>query len=243
MRKLHATLLLLALLGTFAFTALADELADQDYVDSYFGTSVVFITGNQLVDPMQGYWGNLLPQEFMYSQGTLIKIINDVRQAAGNGDLLKPADYPIGVGAETKLEDGRWEYSIEFRGCTPSESQLVLDSVTLSGVLADCEREFRPLCVGYFYADAQNLGSIDLVMQDATATLTPDMTLADMLSEIKAVLQAKYGDNCQADIYISANDAITGGKAMYVNVTVYLDGAEKQFQYYGGMEYAEPYEG
>jgi hypothetical protein len=216
------------------WAARAAELADEDYVSRYFGTSIVFITAQQLIDVNQGYWGSLLPQEFMYSQGTLIDLVNNVRRTADRSDLLNPADYPIAVGGEVKRDDGKWEYSIDFRGCTPSEAQLVLDGVKFTGALGDCEREVRPLRVGYFYAQSQDFQGVDLVMQGVTATLTPEMPLKDMITAINEALLAKYGENCKADIYFSGNDSVTSGKAMYVNVTVYLDGAEKQFNYYGG---------
>jgi hypothetical protein len=216
--------------------ARAAEIADGDYVSRYFGTSVFFITQKQLIDPNQGYWGNLLPQEFMYSQGTLIEVINKARRDAGRTDLLNPADYPIAAGMETKRKDGKWEYNIDFRGCTPSEAQLVLDTLKFTGVLGDCVHETRPLCVGYFNAQSQDLQGIELKMQDTSVKLTPDMSLSESIEAIRAALQAKFGDNCKVDIYFSANDAVNSGKATYVNVTVYLDGAEKQFNYGEGSE-------
>ncbi len=241
MRMRHMMLVLLLILAAQPFLGRAADLSDEDYVNHYFGTSVIFITGKQLVDPAQNYWGNLLPQEFMYSQGTLVEIINKARREAGNPVLLKPADYPIAVGMETKREDGRWEYAIDFHNCTPAETQLVLDSVSITGALADCERETRPLCVGFFYAQAQSLSAVDLELGSTTVTLTPDLSLTEMIGKINEALAARFGDTCKADIFLSANDAIYGGKAISVNVTVYLDGAEAQFNFRG--ELAEPYEG
>ena len=222
--------------------ASASELSDEDYVTRYFGTSVVFITAKQLVDARQGYWGEKLPQEFMYSQGVLIERINEARRQAGRTDLLNPAEYPIGAGMEFKRDDGRWEYNIDFRGCRPSEVQVVLDSVEFTGMLSDCEMEIRPLCVGYLAASSKGLSSVELKLSKVTVTLTPDMTMKEMLAVVKDAINEQYGDNNKADIYISLNDTVTGGdQSFYVNVSVYLDGAEKQYTYSAYAEY-EPNE-
>lgn len=224
-------LMLVLLLSIAPGLALAQDLTDADYVDYYFGTQVVLITSAPVSDRNMSYWGELLPEEYMYGQAALVDVINAQRQAEGRDDLLDVSQYPIAIGGDKQLEGGGWEYYLEFRDCTPSEAQLVLDAFGLGPAFASAEVIFRPIKVAYFSAYASEIEAISLELPGGVVLFDPATPVTQYFTDIDAVLDARYGANYKAEVYYSVGKSLMGPNSANISVTVYLDGAEAEMGY------------
>lgn len=227
-------LMLILVLFAVPAMALADDLTESDYVDYYFGTDVVLKTPTQVTDRSQTYWGDLLPQEYMYGQAALVDVINQAREDAGRDDLLDVALYPISIGNDRQAEGGGWEYFIEFRDCTPTEAKLVLDKFGLGDAFADAEITYEPVKIAYFSNYISDIGIISLELPGGVVQLDPDAPVSQYFDDIDKVLRAKYGDKFKTEIYYSVGSSVVAEDSTSISVTVYLDGAEQSmgFGYY-----------
>lgn len=221
MRSTLFTLALMLALAAFR-PALADELADNDYLTKAFGTTAVFATSTQLADPSVGWWGDKLPQELSSNPGYLIGVVNSRRMDKGFKPLLNPNDYLISVGYEEPAENGGFTYFIDFAGMRPSEVEQIF--ALLGGkdkIVPGSTVSYRPLTTRSIYATADPSGNVSLAIGDQTVNFKVGTSISDVRSQVAAALKKLLGADAPFDLYCnqySYNDGTMGGDA-----SVYVD--------------------
>jgi hypothetical protein len=235
MKRLTSAVVLATLLLATAATsrpALADE-ADM----FVFGTRLVLTSPRQLADPNSGWWAEILPMEYNYAPGTLIKAVNTARAARGMQEMVAYKDYPIQLGGETPVGNG-FEYNIDFMHMSPEDVNVILAQFPLTGVLSDLKTEMRPVGIGYYYANSTEPGgSIKLSLPGQALQISADDSFVSVQKMVADALAARFAGRAKFDLSLSRYTAALGTSSFDVNVTVYLDGAENN------AGYPAPYEG
>jgi hypothetical protein len=193
-----------ALLMLAAVPAMAQDMADEDYVSKYFGSSLIIFSATQLADPAVGWWGDKLPESLRYDNGYLAGMINARRIQNGVTPLLEPTGYNIAAGYEMTV-DGGFEYNIDFIGIRPSEAELVLTSFGgASAILPGTSTSWRPLRTRnfstYSYDSTQPLV---LNLGVASLTVNPTSGLSSLRGQVEQVLRQHYGPTITFDLYYS----------------------------------------
>jgi hypothetical protein len=211
-------LLALAIALTLAAPALA-QLGDDDYITQYFGTTAIFTTKTQIVDPNQGWWGDKLPQQLTYDYGFVTGVVNTVRSTKKVTPLLEADKVQITTGWEEQVAAG-WQYTLDFSDMRPSEVQAVIDALGGMGkVLPGAELSFRPLLTHNFYAAVQSIGDPVLLTIGATElSLQPASPIADTRQKVAAALKKQYGKDVPFDLYINQFIQIDGTQGADVSV-------------------------
>jgi hypothetical protein len=168
-------------------------VTDEDYVSNYFGTTLLLITNAPVVDSNTSYWTELLPSELQLNQEYLVGFINAQRVGKGT-PLLDAASYPIALGWETLLEDGRYQYHIDFTGIRPSEVEAL---VTLVGgsdkLLPGATLSIKPLSSGYFYGYASGTSIVTFMVGSQELSLDTAQSIAAAREEVAALLLQRFG--------------------------------------------------
>jgi hypothetical protein len=206
-----------------ALPALAEEIADEDYVNHYFGTTLVFTSPGQYVDPAVAWWGDSLPEMLRYDNGYLAGMINAWRMQNNITPLLEPTGYNIAAGYEMQVEGG-YEYNIDFIGIRPSEVELVLQSFGgAEAVMPGTTISWRPLRQRSYSAYSSQPGeSLVLDFGPSSVTISPSSNLGSIQKQIEQLLREYYGPTVVFDLYYSqySNRDGTAGSDISVYVEI-----------------------
>jgi hypothetical protein len=220
MRNLSFILAMVLSLGLIG-NASAQTMSDDDYITKGFGTTAVFKTATQVVDPNTGWWGDKLPQELSGNQGYLIGVVNSRRMDKGFKPLLNPNDYLISLGYE-EVVDGGFTYFIDFTSMRPSEVEMIFELLGgKSALLPGAEVSYRALTVRSIYATADASGMVNLAIGDQTISFKVGTAVGDVRAQVAAALKKMLGLDAPFDLYCnqySYNDGTFGGDA-----SVYVD--------------------
>jgi hypothetical protein len=223
MRIVHATLFAALLALAIASAGFAAEMSDEDYVTKAFGTTAVFTSSTQLVDPNSGgWWGEKLPAELSSNTGYLIGVVNAQRMSKNIKPLLDPNEYLISVGYEEQTESG-WTYFIDFSGMRKSEVTAIIE--LLGGpakLLPNTTLSFRPLSTRSYYASAVD-GTVTLALQGQTVSFSVSSPLSEIRQKVAAGFRSGFGADVPFDIYVSQysynNGTIGGDVSIYADTT------------------------
>jgi hypothetical protein len=196
-----------------------------------FGTSLVLTSPRQLTDPNTGWWAELLPMEYSYASGSIVKAVNAARAARGVKEMIDYKLYPVSIGGETAV-DGGYEYNIDFQRMTPDDVAAVQAQFPLQGVLGDLKTELRPLRIGYFNTDNMQSGgtTLTLDMLGQKLVFSDSDSFASARDKVANAVAAYFGDRAKIDFsYSRTTGAAAGMESASIYVTIYLDGAESMY--------------
>jgi hypothetical protein len=233
---------MLRTLTTFMFCALlavalsAPVSAQDDPRDYLLGTQLIIKSPIQLTDPNMGWWAELLPMEYNYAQGTIIKVVNEARVARGVTEMIDYKSYPIGIGGEMPADRG-YEYNIDFNKLTPADVEVVLANFPFSGVLSDLQQELRPIKTGWFNANGPE-GTATLTIFGESETFTRDDSFNTARQKADALLTRVFGHSVPFDMSFNNYFSLGGYSSLDISLTVYLEGYDQ-----GMPGFPRPYEG
>ena len=214
---------LLLLLGAVAVLNMAGAArAQEDPREFLLGTQLILKSTSQLTDPNTGWWAELLPMEFNYAQGTIIKVVNAARQARGETDLIDYRSYPIAIGGEMQV-GASYEYNIDFNRMRPADVEVILQNFPLEGPLSDLQTELRPVKMGWFNANSQT-GSATLTIFGESETFTRDDSFNTAQAKAASLLQRAFGRPVDFDMSFSNYYSLNGYNSTDISLTIYLEG-------------------
>jgi hypothetical protein len=198
--------------------------AEDNYI---FGTSLVF-TSPASITPKNGYWGDLLPKKYNFSQGSIVDAINAARAARGNKTEVDIALYPIVIGSETQ-KGNTWEYNIDFLQMLPEDVEVALKKFPMTGKLAELKHSYRPVSIGYFSGTSADGGESVLVnVLGQSLNFNKDNSFSQIYDAVARALVPRLGADVKFDLSVNHYRTVTtGGTGSFdIYVTVYLNGAE-----------------
>ncbi len=201
-------------------------MTDEQYVSDYFGTTLLMVTSSQVVDPNVSYWTDKLPTEFINSPDYLVGVIN-AQRLSKNQTLLDAMSYPIAVGWETPLEDGRFQYHIDFTGIRPSEVEAIVKLLGGEGkILPGASFSIKPLSSGYFYGYATGSSNVTMAMGSQSITVNVAQSIDAVRKQIADILKSRFGKDVNFSLSISQdyNYDNVGTVNANVSLSVNLDG-------------------
>jgi hypothetical protein len=215
---------LLSLLSAvvIAATLALPALAQEDPRDYLLGTQLVLKSGAQLSYPETNWWAELLPMEYQYAQGSIIKAVNEARAARGVSEMIAYNSYPIMIGSEMQVGSG-WEYNIDFARMTPEDVAVVQAAFPFTGALSDLQQELRPFRVGWFNASSPE-GNAVLTIFGQSETFTRDDSFNTARTKAAGLLERAFGSPLKFDFGFNCYYSEGGYNSLDVNLTVYLDG-------------------
>ncbi|MCC7479237.1 hypothetical protein IT575_12365 [bacterium] len=201
-------------------------LSDEQFVSDYFGTTLLMVTSAPVVDVNVGYWTDKLPQEFINTPDYLVGVIN-AQRLSKNQTLLDALTYPIALGWETPLENGSFQYHIDFNGCRPSEVEAVVKLLGGEGkILPGAKFSVKPLSYGYFYGYATGGSNVTFAMGSQQVTVNVAQSIDAVRKQIGDILKARFGKEVNFSMSISQdyNYDNVGTVNANVSLNVNLDG-------------------
>jgi hypothetical protein len=167
--------------------------SDEQYVTNFFGTTLLMVTSAPVVDPNTSYWADLLPTELMSNQDYLIGFIN-AQRVSGGKTLLDAATYPIAIGWETPLQDGRYQYHIDFTGIRPSEVEAIVKLVGGEAkLLPGAQVSVKPLTSGYFSGYSTGSSVVTMTLGSEELSLDAAQPMAAAREKVNALLKRRFG--------------------------------------------------
>ena len=224
MRALPRLMLLSAAISIFALSAAqAQDWADEDYTNKFFGTSLILTSPVQVVNPETGgWWTDSLPQSLLYDSAYMAGMINAWRMQNGSSPLLDPAMFSLAPGYEVPVEGG-FEYNIDFPGVRPSEVEMILTTYGGSeALLAGTTASMRPLRMRYFSAYGDQGNNLELDLGVTQLSITPNSSMGSLRSQIEQTLREYYGPTVVFDLYYSqySNRDGTGGSDISLTIEI-----------------------
>lgn len=188
------------------------QLADDDYVTKFFGSTAVFCVPKQLTTE-SGWWGDLLPQALTSDNATIVTAVNAVRSAKGVTPLLGAEEYVLLWGQEGTGPDGRYYYTLDFQGVRPSEVQALFTSLGgVAQLVPEAELSFWPMNKRNFYFSSLNPGEdVPCYFNGAEVKVSPNRPVAEVKRELNQLFNAKYGVEVGMDVYLNQYLFADGG--------------------------------
>lgn len=210
--------------------------SDEQFVTDYFGTTLLMVTSTQLVDPMQGYWADKLPAQLSSNQDYLVGVINAGR-VSKNQPMLDASTYPIVLGWETALENGKFQYHIDFTGIRPSEVAAVI--ATLGGeskVLPGATFSVKPLASGYFSGYSTGSTTVSLPIGSQSIDINVAQSIDAVRKQLADMLNKRFGKEVYFSLSITQdyNYDNVGTINSSIYLTINLDGPVAPLEGEGG---------
>jgi len=222
MRKLLSFIFILAAFAALTVTASAAANNDDEWVNHGFGTVLVLHTPKQVIDPNQGWWGDLASKD-LQNPAYLIGIINSRRMDKKQTPLLDPNDTASILLDMEETEPSGYRYTVDFAGMRPSEVQALVDllggpSKLLQGATSIT---FEPLQRRSIYASSTGGGPITIVIGSTQIQSQADMDFADLRGKVDKALQSMFGKPVPFDFTITRSKFMDGTDT--ADVSIYVD--------------------